>query len=92
MSVSWTPSDTMLLSAGAGLMSVGGLIGLFVGAYSSDVCDELNLWYDKVKMLVQKTFQAKGIEIKRKEASSLLRLISACWLTGTTTPSSPRRL
>ena len=52
MSVWWTPSDTMLLSVGAGLMSVGGLIGLFVGAHSIDICDELNLWYDKVKKLI----------------------------------------
>ena len=32
MSVWWTLSDTMLLPVGAGLMSVGGLLGLFVGA------------------------------------------------------------
>ena len=34
-------------------------------AHSVDVCDERNLWYDKVKKLVHKTFQAKGIEIKK---------------------------
>ena len=43
MSVWWTLSDTMLFSVGAGLMSVGGLIGLFVGAHSVDVFDERNL-------------------------------------------------
>ena len=38
VSVWWTPSHTMLLSVGAGLMSVGGLIGLFHGTHSIDVC------------------------------------------------------
>ena len=35
-------------------------------AHSVDVCDERNLWCDKVKKLVQKTCQAKGIEIKKE--------------------------
>ena len=33
----------MLVSVGAGLMSVDGLIGLFVGAHPVDVCDESNI-------------------------------------------------
>ena len=35
-------------------------------AHSVDVCDERNLWYDKVKKVVQKTCQAKGIDIKKE--------------------------
>ena len=48
---------------GAGLMSMGGLIGL-VEHTLVDVCDECNLWYDILKKLAQKRFQACSIASK----------------------------
>ena len=53
-----------LLTGVAGYQAVWGVA--HATAHSVDVCDERNLWCDKVKKLVQKTCQAKGIEIKKE--------------------------